>query len=433
MVEKGYLNASVVEESAEQGGDMPVPLYQGQVLRVNGMSILARVEKVIHRRLSEMTVSEMLCAGFPLPLDVFVNLPKTWLESETPLTPDADCRRLDEEAENGNELWQKAKDMLLQKYQEANGLLSSDVRLTVIKLRPYGLFDQQTFELIRDVVYIDQHSGQIYYFDSNAIFRRAAGPYGEARLFYSDSEISELTRALGNLLRSTGGYRANDRHTGMIYNILSHYLGRSKGAIEKALGKRFARMRAADEREARYNELEAEMLKKYPNLFRLNSPSLIFTPRLAWTVNDEDFYICIPLRKYCGAYGEGESLTISECSAFLRANRASFFRYLGERINADERLLNKIGDLAFYRMTDCIVRSSYEVEMIYSPKRGSSGSSRPAANIDLFTGMPLKRLSLIIVHNKQSQVNISCLTQRNRQHMIGLTAESDLTAGFPKK
>ena len=53
---------------------------------------------------------------------------------------------------------------------------------------------------------------------------------------------------------------------------------------------------------------------------------------------------------------------------FISENRKKFFQFVKERIEMDPRVMERIGSLNLYRLSDCVVMAASEVELIFSMK-----------------------------------------------------------------
>ena len=116
---------------------------------------------------------------------------------------------------------------------------------------------------------------------------------------------------------------------------------------------------------------EAYYVEKYPMLFSVTSPGLLYVGAHAFSFPEEgrDFAMYIPTRRISlEDKNEFKTFTYAQTRDFIRKHRDKFFRYACERAQNDKRYARSIGDMRKYRIKEFDVLPDGRVCVSFSPR-----------------------------------------------------------------
>ena len=240
-----------------------------------------------------------------------------------------------------------------------------------IQMQPYGIMENDGETIVRSVVYVGGGCNIYYVAKDNRLGKVHANPYEIEACFGGEGFIAETNDKMVEVLRTLGSYtltsKCGNPTYGMVENVLASHLGKTITDIENELARHKERAISQSESQRKQRAREKSFVEAYPSLFSKDGAGLLFLPRLNFTISDFDFSVEVPMRAYDTKM---ERLKIADNSAFLREHKKEFFQYLRERLTTEHRLIDRIGDMRMYQMTDCIVRRDCIVELMFSPKHG---------------------------------------------------------------
>ena len=344
-------------------------VQKGTIVHPENMDMLVRIADVQVRTQDTISVQEIIEYNVVPFRDILYFTPKAYRKKVNTLGKENAGPFLDSMWKTDDFFWNIFRENILGRMLiSARFPISETAKLSLTTLEPYAAYNHHKGAVISEFLYVNEGVSNSYYFDDEDVLRSLYSRYREPECLIRLGKVKYRDTNFASLLHDKAGVSVLDDKPGAIDALCSSYVGKQKQQMVSELNKTVDSLRRKIEHAERKSSMEPYFHKKYSDLFHLDGPSVLFQQSLKWSAIDGDLYIEIPLRKYRLAKESSQVISRKENYRFISENRKKFFQFVKERIEMDPRVMERIGSLNLYRLSDCVVMAASEVELIFSMK-----------------------------------------------------------------